>query len=242
MKWAKVSVYVFCGLFFGCTTIDRNLVNNHFSSTYPKLDIVIDPGLEYIGNFKKDALVKAVDGRSKLKTSWDYYTFARTEGHKLEKAFILGFIKIETHFISDLFRNTKNQLDSGMCKLGGKNYQYCTTLFYNLARNEIKDYLFEKGYVIPCGLVRSYARPHGTDRNRCILILYFESIEKTDLACNSWADKKWFTDRHINYLKGFHQRAESTFRFIDDRQESRETISDNVYCTNSILAMSSPPS
>lgn len=203
-------------LFFsGCAAfkIERKVVGNTFYSSFPQLNIEVHSEFEYLGNFTKDVVAEAATGNTTLQTNWEYYVFAVSQQHKVQKALIVNIIKIETYFISDLFRNTKDKLDSGICKLGGKHYQHCTTLAYNLVRNEARDYLADRGYVLPCGLMQGFARTYGPRRNTGILILYFEGIEGTDLSCDSWGKKKQLTDRHIEHLRGFHQRSEGAFQF-----------------------------
>jgi hypothetical protein len=213
MKKLSFVLCIICGLMAGCLTAERNVVNNALHSSFPKLDVQVAPEFEYLGNFKKTSFEKAVNKESRLRMKHDLYVFVVPEQHRVRKAVFVKFAKVETYFISDLFKQVGAQLDSGICKLGGKNYQYCTSLAYNLTSNETRNRLFEKGYTLPCGVMRGFARVYGGQRDTLSALFYFESIEGTGLPCDSWQKKDWLTDKHLRYLKGFQERAEDALLF-----------------------------
>jgi len=211
--------------FTGCAGIEveRNVTDNVFHSSHPKLNIKIDPQFEYLGKSSDKSFVRTRAGSTDLFADKEAYIFIVPEGEKIKKFLLIHVFQVETQFVNTYFRNVKRKLEEGTHEFGGKEYQYFTKFFsYPSTKYHAYEYIKEKDYVFACGLIRVYARLQ--HRNIATSIVYYEDVVRDfGLTCQSWAAKAWhykgkykdlLNEEQIEYLQQFNDRAMSSFEIV----------------------------
>lgn len=202
----------------GCATIkgERIVADNVFYSTKPEIiKFKIDTDFEYIGTFKSKGKTETVDAGFPLTVELEVHSFVAHQNREVTKAITVCFVWVESAFTSDLFYRYKGKLDSGVSRLGGNKYQYCTTLLYPKSSSKLTKYVTGKGYILPyCGLQRFTGRRLGKRGDLCIYINYFESLDSSNFPCESWAVNEIVSPDQVEYLKKFDDRFFSSLRFI----------------------------
>ena len=201
----------------GCSSLkpERNVVNNQFVSTYPKIKIQVIPEFEYIEGISQSGYSEGIE--IQLNTSADSYTFVEAEKaiSEVKRAIIIEFKTTSGYYIRDFYKNMeKTALEYGKIEIGGKEYRYFTTIGNPTAKGYLTKHIYEKGYTMSCGLLKFYGRLIGTN-NVLTQIIYYEDINNSGLSCHSWKYKQSLTDSHLQYLEEYNQRFRSSLEILE---------------------------
>lgn len=200
-------------LFVGCASmkVERSVVDNVFHSSYPALNVAVAPEFQYVGNTKTEKTSKSISGNP-LRNKYDDYLFIQSDrNNKILKWVYINFKYTETHFIHDFNRNVKNKLESGTYDFEGKKYQSYTKVECPTLKGRNTKYLSERGYILPCNLVKGFGRIANQGGNILFHIWYGESIEKSGFSYQSFKNPDNLSSDQKAYLEVFNQRALAAF-------------------------------
>jgi hypothetical protein len=201
----------------GCASLkpERNVVNNQFVSTYPKIKIQIIPELAYIEGISQSGYAEGLE--IQLTHSEDSYAFVEAEKatSEVKRAVIIEIKTTGGYYMGDFYRNMeKTALEFGKLEIGGKEYRYFTTIGTPTDKGYLTRHIYEKGYTMSCGLFKFYGRLIGAN-NVLTQIIYYENIKNSGLSCHSWKYKQSLTDSHLQYLEGYNQRFKSSLEILE---------------------------
>jgi hypothetical protein len=202
----------------GCASLkpERNVVNNQFVSTYPKIKIKIMPEFAYIESISKSGYAEGIEA-ARLTHSADSYAFVEAEKatSEVKKAITIQISTTGGRYIRDFYRGAeKTALDYGKLEIGDKEYRYFTRIGTPTAKGYLTKHIYEKGFTMSCGLIKVCGRLIGSD-NVLTQIIYYEDIKNSGLSCRSWKYKQSLTESHIQYLEGYNQRFKSSFEILE---------------------------
>ena len=206
-------------LILGCSSLQvkREVNENTFVSSYPNVAIKLKPEFKYIGNPSEATLGKSVDNSRDLRVRWDSYCFVKADKDKAAKAVTIQIETVETRFISDFFRNVKNAAAKGTAEIGGKKFQYFTSVVEPTMDSLLTRFYTGQGYKMSPGLMTVLARIYGTRGDTLVKILYYEPLENPELNNMSWKNADDLTQKQIEYMKNFNSRAISAFELMSDK-------------------------
>ena len=194
---------------------ERNVVNNVFISTYPKIKIKIIPELTFIENISKSGYSEGIENK-RIAGSANSYTFIEIEKDtsEVKRAIIIQIQTTSGYYIGDFYRGAeKTALDYGKLEIGGKQFRYYIISATPTVDGYLTKSIYEKGYTMSCGLLKVCGRLAGG--NNCLAqIIYYENIENSGLSCHSWKYKQNLTENHIKYLEEYNQRSKSSFEIL----------------------------
>lgn len=192
--------------------------DNTFYCSYPEVKIKVSPEFEYLCEVKYNNEGDSVDGSRALRYDMNSYVFLSKKAVKpyIKKQLQIRTDRIETHYISDIFRSVENKLESGIQKLDGKNYHYYTRIIYPSMEHAVTKHLFEEGYIIPeCVIVKVFARVEGVEGSFIISVFYLEGISDTGYPCSAWKNKDKLTDEQKQYIKKFGENFVELFKILE---------------------------
>jgi hypothetical protein len=212
MKWKQYKFILgFAFLFvllLGCASLkpERKVVDNVFYSSYPKVEMRVNPELIYLGELKYHSTKESVSGGKLLSYNHECFIFLQADSKKTAKRlFIIRTQRVETYFVSDLFGRVKNKLDFGTSDIDGHDYQYYIGAIEPKASGEVTKYISDNGYVVPrCALLRRDARVFGSKENLLFSVEYMEDISKFKYECKSWKLRDELTEEQELILKRFN--------------------------------------
>lgn len=198
----KVWLIVYATLFFATLPIyaaERNVVGNTFQSSYPKMNINVDPQFKYLG--------KTDNTRDKKrKEDYDDYIFApKDQGGRFNKYVFIQIRSRKNPFTDNAWQNEKN-LDFNKIQIDGESFNYYKRLMSMPTNSLVVKFINKAGYVIPaCGIVNSfYAFPY---ENMRVGINYVEDAFPLDMSCQRTYSRDALSENQKSYLADFHNRA-----------------------------------
>ena len=206
-------------LILGCSSmqVKREVNENTFVSSYPNVAIKVKPEFKYIGNPNEATLGKSVDNSRDLRVRWDSYCFVKADKDKTARAVTIQIETVETRFISDFFRNVKNVAAKGTTEIGGEKFQYFTSAVEPSMDSHLTRFYTGQGYKMSSGLMTVLARLYGTKGDMLVKILYYEPLENSEFNNMSWKNADDLTQKQIEYIRSFNERAISAFELMSDK-------------------------
>ena len=202
-------------LILGCSAlqIKREVHENTFVSSYPNFAISVGPEYKYIGSIDNNGTGESISGRN-LRYSTESFSFVKPDKDRAEKVVSVDIDTIQTYFVSDFFRNVKNQLDKGTTDLGGEKFQYYT-MFVEPTMNRSKTrHIAEQGYKMSTGLVKVFGRIYGAKGNTLVKIYYYEALDNSKFDNRSWKNADDLSQKQIEYLRDFDESAKIAFELM----------------------------
>jgi hypothetical protein len=173
----------------------------------------VGPEYKYIGNVSERGAGKSTTGRD-LRNHYDSYYFVKPDKDQVEKAVSIQFHTTENQYVSDLNQWVKNAAVKGTEDFEGKKFQYYTQSVTPTMDKRSTKYIYEKGYRMPTGLVTVFRRIYGAKGNTLLMIVYYESISFSDFDNRSWENADDLSQKQIEYLRHFNERAKSAFELM----------------------------
>lgn len=208
-----VYALIFILILSSCTPV-RQVVNNHFTSSYPQMSVVIDPSFKYLGSVKQSFDSKSTNDEKMLRNDAEYFIFVKDicADNIISTGLHIEIRKIETYFVSNYYdTKEKNQFDHGMIALGGNQYEFATKTVFPSMAGEITKYVKDNGYIIPnCIIMKSFSRI--VYSNTVISYNYYERLPGDFPDARDWKDKVLLTDPQKKFLKEFSKRCDKAFR------------------------------
>ena len=205
-------------LLSGCASLQvkREVIDNTFySSSNPKIQIKVSPEFKYIGETKDTAARQAVGSTTMLEHRTKWYVFVDSEGSRVKRVVAIMIERVDTSYISDIYRLIENYYQKGTCKLGGRKFQYCSFLFYPSMSHALTKFITDEGYVLaPCVLHKSFGKVYGAKGNILVTIEYQEEIPNLNLDCTAWKPDLSLLEIQRAYLEQFNKNCESSFTVL----------------------------
>lgn len=210
----------------GCTT-GAKVTNNTFYYSYPKMEAKINPEFTYLGDVKYSFRPQVAEGAVTVQQDTHAYIFISAEGSRIKKMLLIETERIAVDALS--FRDsvfeggdveyttrlsdTKNMLDHGSQKLGGKSFRYYERPIYlRLSDPEIA-YSSNKGYSAPsCVFLKVFFRPLG--RTSLMKIMYLEDLADSGYGCTDWRNIHDLTADQRSYVKQCRKNSMNSFNVL----------------------------
>ena len=220
-NFIRVSIVCFtCLLLVGATKSERYVENNVFYSSSPKLEVKVDPKFIYLGRLDYTMEKQSPDSVQLVTYETKSYVFVDGVENKLKKAVYIQLRREQTKYMGNLIGDARANLSSGICSLGGKEYECFTRVIFLSADEPIAKFISEQGYDLPtCILTRTYARADSDENIYLVVITYFENFSDSGLSCESWQGEGQLTEEHKQYLEGFDRNCTASFTIITKDSE-----------------------
>ena len=211
----KCTLFLIFLLLLGAAKPERYVKDNVFHSSYPKLQVKVDPKLEYLGKLDYTVEQKPPDNLEWVTYETKSHVFANAIDNQLKKAVYIQIRREQTKYVGNLLGEEKTNLRSGICDLGGIEYR-CFTRVIFLSRDEpLAKFISEKGYNLPaCVLARTFSRVDISRGNYLIVITYLENSSDSGLSCESWQPANQLTKEHQRYIEKFDRNTKASFNVV----------------------------
>ena len=219
-KYLLVSLLAltFLTLFAGAKP-ERYVKNNIFHSTYPKLNVKVDPKYAYLGQLDYILEVESRDGVQGGAVETKSYVFVDAGDKQVKRAVYIQIRREQTKYIGSPLGDIKANLKTGTCNLGGEEYQCYTRVIDVSSDKPIARFIQEKGYFLPgCMLTRAYVRADTDIGSYLIIISYNEDLSPSSVDCKARQDQAPFTPEQEHYLARFEQKSTTSFQI--ERKEA----------------------
>jgi hypothetical protein len=227
MERKKYFLFLFILLFStGCANIERNVSDENvfFSTDIPKIKIKIDSSLKYIGKMKKTDS-EGLDMADNFFEKHEAFIFGNIgDDNTFKKGVIIQFNSLTTMYVSystDYFSGIKYILKpTKSIKINNKNYQQCIFPARFYFQNEIRDIIFDQGYVIPNWfLMRGFSRNVSSKNNVVMLIYYMEEIssfnKENEYSISDWKEINKLREDQQKRLDEFMTECQKNVRFLE---------------------------
>ena len=191
-----------------------------FYSSSPKLEVKVDPRFIYLGRLDYTMEKQSPDSVQLVTYETKSYVFVDGVENKLKKAVYIQLRREQTKYMGNLIGDARANLSSGICSLGGKEYECFTRVIFLSTDEPIAKFISEQGYDLPtCILTRTYARADSDENIYLVVITYFENFSDSGLSCESWQREGQLTEEHRQYLDGFDRNCAASFTMIKKGSE-----------------------
>lgn len=206
--YSVIVVCLMCN--FGCSSAkDARTVSeeNLFLSTVdPKLQLKIDPGLSYLGQFEKTEIVKEFHSN----VDRESYLFGQIKDNGYRKGVLIRISTLPQDLVwrGQVFRidDPNETLDTGVMETEAGKYRYIVLAPGGVFNEDEAEFITGKGYLIPhCYMVKILGKQI---RRARIYIYYFENLS----SCNAW-DPDALTNEQQKFFDGFIERSADTLVF-----------------------------
>ncbi|MCK5312746.1 MAG: hypothetical protein KAJ62_11585 [Desulfobacteraceae bacterium] len=179
---------------------------NIFSSTQPRLKLLIDKNLKYSGEFKIATKMKG------YKFNQEYYVF--NEGNEILTIIIMKKIPIgsDYHWLPIKIKKGEDGvlIDQGTTKLAGKQWKTCVQVLY--FNSEQQDAFYSKNIDIDQHyLSKTYVRNFSEDTQ--VQVLYLETLKSYEEDIKQYVRLKTFTSEQAAMINDFLIKAEESIIF-----------------------------
>lgn len=221
----------------GCAELDQLQVNrgvqgNVFSSTSPRLELRIDPGLKLMAEVKEDrAPAKNSIRNDPMENASTHlsYIFGDESGDAVVRRGVIIRTRTVTGNPNQVgepdLPEKRNELVSGMTKILGDEYQHYAVASDNLFTEQEQRALTGRD-ISGCLLVKGLERNFGLGNKSLVQILYFERIPSAEVTpqCGSWQDPSALTDEQDRFLAAFLDRSYQGVRFVKGSEVTDATV------------------
>ena len=192
---------------------ERYVKDNVFHSTYPNLEVKVDPKYAYLGQFDYTLEMESRDGVQGRTGETKSYVFVDTVDKQVKRTVYIQIRREQTKYIGNLVGDIKANLKTGTCNLGGKEYQCYTRVIDASSDEPMARFMQEKGYLLPdCMLTRVYVRADTDIGSYLVMIGYSEDLSPSSFDCREWQDQTLSTLEQENYLARFEQKSATSFQ------------------------------
>jgi hypothetical protein len=201
----------------GCASLKakREVLENTFYSSYPEIQVNVGSEFQYIGETKEAKKKQAQDSTYTGTVRKNWYIFAQSDEQRVKKAVLIEIKKAPTYWVSDIYGRVENYYDRGTCKLGGRNWQYCSRLIYTSGDKLLNLFATEQGYMLPrCFLGKQVSKIYGPKNDYLVTITYAEEPPTSDYACHYWKPNIGLAHSQREYIEQFKKNAETSFKIL----------------------------
>jgi hypothetical protein len=197
----------------GCA-IERNVKDNRFYSSFPKMTVEVNKKFDYLGSGKYQT-------SGYLNMEHEYFVFSgKTDKQTIQKGIVLEVAMTLTkhhpyavQYYLNIDDKAKNVFVHNYKTIDGNKYEYYTSCSAGIGSSKMAQWLNQKGYLYPRCILQQWIVDLGTDSHR--EILYFEDATLSGLDCFGWQDKNKLTERQKQYIAEFTVRADEATKYID---------------------------
>ena len=202
------------------TRSGRNVKDNLFRSSSPKLQVKVDPKFGYLGVLDYTIEQQTRDRLQLVAYETKSYVFADAADKHLKKAVYIQIRREQTKYVGDLLGDAKADLKSGICNLGEKEYKCFTRLVFLDVNDPIAKFIADQGYSLPvCAMSRTYTRTDIRLGTYLIVITYLENLSDSALKCEDWEVKSQLTTADQQYIDQFDRNCKAAFSIVKERPE-----------------------
>ncbi len=191
-------------ILLGCAA-DRKVVGNTFQSSFPELNIQVDPQFKYLGKETWNGLVNS------LSEDREWYIFIPTGAKgRIDKVFYIYIAKAQNSWKNTIPDDKKN-LDYGIMKLDRVPYEYFSRIEVPSTGSKLTKYIMDSGYSLPsCTLRRVFVTyPY---RDIQATIQYIEDAALSGMSCKNKYSAQTLSDNERGYISSvLHQKALAAF-------------------------------
>lgn len=206
-------------------TVENNTL---LSNTDPKVKLLVNNDLEYIGHVHGEESKQAATSNEYAKVIVDTYIFVgRNPDKRVEKMFtftVLNHDRPRWIFFNDLPDriNHDRLMDSGKYQIGKHNFYFAAFVGNNYSDTE-KDYLRERGYMLPqYFLLKTFEKTVNSTDSVKAIITYNEGLDTfIHKEYNNWRNPSIISDSQKDEMKGFLQRAANSFAEVTNQNAVR---------------------
>ncbi len=210
----------------GLDKIERNVSeeNIFFSTISPKIKIKIDPSFKYIGKMKT-ADRNEIPGGPYYFERHEAFIFGNIgDDNTFKKGLIIRLSSLDTIYIyyyDDLFEWVEYKLEpTKTIKINKKNYQQCIFPLSFFFRNEMRDVIYDKGYVIPNWfLIQGLSKVVSTKKDVMMYIYYMEEVssfnKEKEYSISEWMDINNLREDQQKRLDEFKTSCQKNVRFLE---------------------------
>jgi hypothetical protein len=199
----------------GCIA-ERNVQDNKFYSSSPKMEIIVNMEFNYLGPGSYYETTYRTNDRDnpdkKGEARVDFYFFAPRDDKKenIKKGVIISIHKknvgTPTWTNPMVDRSLENVLYHGMNLLGEEYYEFAIRRNNPKKDSSINEWLKGRNYKLPvCVIEKIFTLK--VDAITKKQILYFEDAELSGFDCKQWENMKQLSSKQLKFIDGFDQRA-----------------------------------
>ena len=204
-----------CLILIAATKSERFVKDNVFQSSYPKLNVKVDPKFKYLGRLDYTVEQLSPDRLQMVNYETKSYVFVDSLDTTLKKAVYVQIRREQTNYVGNLLGDAKANVKSGLCTLGGEEYTCFTRLIFLSPNEPIAKFISEQGYSLPaCVLARTYARVDSNLGNYLVVITYVENLPPSGLSCESWLMENPLTTEQEQYIEQFDRNCKASFTIV----------------------------
>jgi hypothetical protein len=207
---------LFCLLLVGAAKSDRYVKDNVFHSSSPKLQVKVDPRFKYLGRL--DYTVEQQTPDRLQMASYETRSFIFVDGfdQQLKKAAYIQIRREQTKYVGNFLGDAKENIRSGICSLGQKEYKCFTRLIFSAGDEPIAKFISEHGYNLPvCVLARTFTRVDFSAGNYLVVLTYLETLPESGPDCSSWQAEQPLTMEQKRFLEQFDRNREDSFKVVE---------------------------
>lgn len=213
-------VCLICLLLVAAAKPERYVKDNVFYSSSPKLEVKVGPRFKYLGRLDYTMEQQSPDSVQLVTYETRSHVFVDAIDSELKRAVYVQLRREQTKYVGNLLGDARTNLRSGICSLGGKEYNCFTRVIFLSGDEPIGKFISQQGYNLPgCALVRTYARADSEENIYLVVITYLENISNSGLGCESWQGEEQLTEEHKQYLEGFDRNCGASFTIIKKETE-----------------------
>jgi TolB-like protein len=226
-KWLRIITFLAITsiIFSGCAT-ERNVIGNTFQSSYPKMNVQVDPQFKYLGKQTFQGMVKGyqTDRAYAEEREWQIF-IPKDAKDRIDKAFYIQIAKTQYNWVNTLPDN-KDNLDYGIMKINNESYQYYSRIEIPNTSSSLTKYIMDSGYALPTCIVRRGFTTYPY-RDLQVTINYLEDAASSGMSCNKnmKPSAQNLSDNQRNYLSELHKRALAVFGMSESGTTSPSLLS-----------------
>lgn len=201
-------------IFSGCAA-DRKVVGNIFQSSFPKIDIQVDPQFIYLGK-QSQSNVGGFEDRE-----WYIFIPKGAKG-RIDRVFYIYIARRQKNWLNTTPDDNRN-LDYGIMKLNNEPYQYYSRIEVPRTSSDLTKYIMDSGYSLPsCVLRRGFlAYPY---KDTQFIVNYIEDAAASGISCQEKKSAQTLSDKQRSYISILHQKALAAFVMSESGKASPSLI------------------
>jgi hypothetical protein len=211
--------FAFC-ILCGCFA-ERNVHDNKFYSSSPKMEIIVNMEFNYLGSGSYYETTYRTNDRDnpdkKGEARVDFYFFAPKD-NKEESVKNGVIISIHKKYVGKITwtnpmidRSLENVLYHGMTLLGEEYYEFAVRSNKPKKDSTINEWVKRRNHKLPeCEMEKVLTLK--VDAMTKKQILYFEDAELSGFGCKEWENMKQLSSKQLKFIEGFEKRADKAIQ------------------------------
>lgn len=210
-------LFIFVIIISGCASFHpkREVHDNVFSSTVPKIKIHVHPYLEFIGVDKSEKRIDSAASGDRLLYTTETYLFAKTLEQEIQHALSITVRSVSSRFTTQMYSNIHEKIESGERDICNTSFTYYTT--YQCPESELEMVRMSKknGYTISsCGLMHGLGKITGTTDNHKVDIRFFTATPQSFSGERPWPTLQNLSVKQKILIEKFNRQRASSFRIL----------------------------